>query len=252
MTSGFSFERFWQVTRRTLQINRRTYLLGFGGTFIGLYALWILITLFGHIPNDAEPSYFILGLGMFIYFIAGYVLTAKIFSELQSPDSASQLLTLPATTSEKLFSSWFISFILYTLTTLVVLTALLLLMFITSGLFFGESFNFASGMAALEPIENTLTYMLFNSVFLLGAVFFRGNNFLKTAFSILLFFLFIGIQSIIFINLVSPDTIQTFSRFPFGLQGEQGRLLLQLIYTLPLTALFLVFSFFRLKNRQVV
>jgi len=133
-----------------------------------------------------------------------------------------------------------------------VLAALLLLMFITSGLFFGESFKFAFGITALEPISNILTYMLYNSIFLLGAVFFRGNNFLKTAFSILLFFLLIGIQSIIFINLVSPDSIQTFSRFPFGLQGELGRLLLQLIYTLPLTALFLVFSFFRLKNRQVV
>ncbi|HKL15033.1 MAG TPA: hypothetical protein VJ915_05325 [Balneolaceae bacterium] len=252
MTSGFSFHRFLQVTRRTLQIKRRTYTLGYSGTFIGLYALWLLAMLFGVGPAEAETSAMILGIGILIYHVAGLVLTATTFSELQSPDSASQLLTLPATTSEKLFSSWFISFILYTLTTLVVLAALLLLMFITSGLFFGESFKFAFGITALEPISNILTYMLYNSIFLLGAVFFRGNNFLKTAFSILLFFLLIGIQSIIFINLVSPDSIQTFSRFPFGLQGELGRLLLQLIYTLPLTALFLVFSFFRLKNRQVV
>ena len=45
MTSGFSFERFLQVTRRTLQMNKRTYILGFGGTFIGLYALWLLVML---------------------------------------------------------------------------------------------------------------------------------------------------------------------------------------------------------------
>ena len=253
MTSGFSFDRFLQVTRRTLQINRRTYILGFGGTFIGLYALWMLISLFGVGPAGAETAAIILGIGILIYYVAGYVLTATIFSELQSPDSASQLLTLPATATEKLFSSWIISFILYTLTTLILLTLLLLLMFATAGLLFGETVSFTFGIAALDPIQNILTYMLFNSVFLLGAVFFRGNNFLKTAFSILLFFLFIGIQSIIFINLITPGSIQSFSlSIPFALQSELGTIVFQLIYTVPLTAILLLFSYFRLKNRQVV
>lgn len=253
MTNGFTIERCIQVTRRTLQMNKRTYTLGFGGTFVGLYALWLLVTLYGSGAEGAETSAMILGIGILIYHVAGYVLTATVFSELQSPDSASQLLTLPATASEKLFSSWIISLILYTLITYAVLTVLLLLMFATSGLFFGESVNFTHSIAATEPTQNMLSYMLFNSIFMLGAVLFRGNNFLKTAFSILLFFLFIGIQSILLINLFTPDTIQSFSlSFPFALQSELGIVFFQLLYTVPLTALFLIFSYFRLKNRQVV
>lgn len=253
MTNGFSFERCVQVTRRTLQMNKRTYALGIGGTFVGLYALWILAILFGVEAEGAQTSAMILGIGILIYHIAGYVLTAAIFSELQSPDSASQLLTLPATASEKLFSSWLISFVAYSVISFAVLTILLLLMYSTAGIFFGQHVNFTFSLAAIEPIQNVLSFMLFNSIFMLGAVFFRANNFLKTAFSILLFFLFLGIQSVILISLFTPGSIQSYSLvFPFTPQSELGMLFFQMIYTVPLTILFLVFSYFRLKNRQVV
>lgn len=252
MTNGFSFDRFLQVTFRTLQINKRTYALGFGGFFVGLYGLWILAELFVSGPAEAQSSMMILGFGILVYQIAGYVLTATAFSELQSSDSASQMLTLPATTSEKLSSAWGVSFVLYSTLAFLTLFVLGFLMWATADLFFGESASFT--MDAITPVQNLLTYLLFNSVFLLGAIYFRGNNFLKTAFSILLFFLFIGIQSIILINFIGPESIQSFAIHPpmFLQNIEYAQLLFQAIYTLPLTALFLTFSYFRLKNRQIV
>lgn len=253
MTDRFSSERFVQVTRRTLLMNRRTYILGFGGAIVGVYALWLLAMLFGVGPAEAATSALILGIGILIYHVAGYVLTATIFSELQSPDSASQLLTLPATAREKLISSWVISFLIYSLFTFAALSALLLLMYATAGLFFGQSVNFTSTMASIEPISNILSYMLYNSIFMLGAVFFRGNNFLKTAFTILLFSLFIGIQIILLINIFTPEPSQYFSlSLPLIMESDLGMLLFKLLYTVPITALFLTFSYFRLKNRQVV
>lgn len=254
MANGFSSERFLQVSRRTLQINKRTYALGFGGFFAGLFGLWILANLFGAGPAGADTSMMILGVGILIYHIAGYVLTASAFSELQSPESASQFLTLPATTTEKLFSAWSISFLLYTVTAYAALFLLGILMWASADLFFGAPADFSFVMEAASPIQNLLTYLLFNSVFLLGSVYFRGNNFLKTAFSILLFFLFIGIQSILFINLIGPDSVQSFTiRPPLFLQNTgNAQLIFQVIYTLPITALLLTFSYFRLKNRQVV
>lgn len=252
MTNGFSFDRFLQVTFRTLQINKRTYALGFGGFFVGLYGLWILAELFVSGTAEAQTSMMILGFGIFVYQIAGYVLTASAFSELQSPDSASQMLTLPATTSEKLSSAWGVSFVLYSALAFSTLFVLGFLMWATADLFFGESVSFA--MDALTPVQNLLTYLLFNSVFLLGAIYFRGNNFLKTAFSILLFFLFMGIQIIILMNVIGPDSVQSYTIHPpmFLQNIEYAQLLFQAIYTLPLTAIFLTFSYFRLKNRQVV
>lgn len=254
MTNGFSFDRFLQVTRRNLQIKKRTYTLGFGGFFIGLFAIWILVKLFLSGPAATESSMMILGIGILIYQIAGYVITASAFSELQSPESASQLLTLPATTTEKLFSAWTISFLLYTVLAFSTIFVLGFLMWSTADLFFGESVNFNFAMDAVDPAQNIFTYLLFNSVFLLGAIFFRGNNFLKTAFSILLFFLFIGIQSIILINFIGPESVQSYTISPpiFLQNIEYAQILIQAIWMLPLTAIFLTFSYFRLKNRQIV
>lgn len=252
MKNGFSFDRFLQVTFRTLQINKRTYALGFGGFFVGLYGLWILAELFVSGTAEAQSSTMILGFGILVYQIAGYVLTATVFSELQSSDSAPQMLTLPAAASEKLSSAWVVSFVLYSTLAFTTLFILGFLMWVTADLFFGRSVSIA--MDAITPVQNLLTYLLFNSVFLLGAIYFKGNNFLKTAFSILLLFLFIGIQSIILINYIGPESIQSFTiRPPMLLQNiEYAQLLFQAIYTLPLTVLFLTFSYFRLKNRQIV
>lgn len=254
MNNGFSYDRFLQVSRRTLEVNKRTYILGFGGFFVGLYALWIFAMLFGMGPAEADSSLIILGIGILAYHIGGYVLTSAAFSELQSPDSASQLLTLPATTSEKLWSAWIITFLLYSFLAFSILFGLSFLMWATTELLFGVPVNFNFMMEAVTPVDNALTYLLFNSIFLLGAVIFRGNNFLKTAFSILLFFLFIGIQGIILISLFGPETMQSFTiRPPLFLQDSAyAKLLFKTLYTVPLAALFLTFSYFRLKNRQVV
>ncbi len=251
MTNGFSFDRFLQVTFRTLQINKRTYALGFGGFFVGLIGLWIFMKIFVSGHSTDQISMIILGIGILTYHIAGYVLTASAFGELQSSESASQLLTLPATASEKLFSAWVLSFLLYSTLIFSTLFILGFLMWSTAGLFIGipVSFNIA-----IVPLQNLLTYLLLNSVFLLGAIFFRGKNFLKTVFSILLFFLFIGIQIIILINVIEPESIHSFAISPpmFLQDSKFGILLIQAIWMLPLTAIFLTFSYFRLKNRQIV
>lgn len=245
MTSGFSFERFKQVTRRLLVINKKKYALGIGGTLIGLYAFWLLIGIFNVQSSLRETSAAILAFGVLVYQIGGYVLTATIFSELQSPGSASQFLTLPATTGEKLLSGWVITYLLYTIAALLGFSLLLLVMTLTGHLLFSTEVGNISDFSEIYLNNVILTYLVFNSVFLLGSAYFKGNNFLKTAFSILLFFAFGGIVSIIMINFFGPNS------FRLVFEPQDLNLLLQLLYTLPLTALFLTFSYFRLKNRQV-
>jgi|AntRauTorcE11897_2_1112592.scaffolds.fasta_scaffold03344_3 hypothetical protein len=252
MTPGFSFERFKQVSYRSLVINKKRYALGIGGTLIGLYAFWLLMGVFSSQQTLRENSTAILAFGTVIYQIGGYVLTASIFSELQSPGSASQFLTLPATTSEKLFSGWVISYVLYTIVAFLGLSLLLLVMTLTANLFFSAEVQSISELTKIYLNNVVLVYLVFNSVFLLGATYFKGNNFLKTAFSILLFFAVAGFLVIFITFLVGPDNITFIIRPPMFLQNsEYAQLLFQIIYTLPLTALFLVFSYYRLKNRQV-
>lgn len=254
MTQGFSFARFKQVTYRLLVINKKRYALGIGGTLIGLYAFWLLIGISNAQPNLRVSSTAILAFGTLIYQIGGYVLTASIFSELQSPGSASQFLTLPATTGEKLLSGWMISYVLYTATSFAGLTLLLILMRFSGNLFFGAEIQNMFRLTEIYLNNVVLVYLVFNSVFLLGAAYFKGNNFLKTAFSILLFFAFSGFLVIIITFLMGPNNI-AFTIAPLSLlntDNELLKILFQLSYTVPLTALFLTFSYLRLKNRQVV
>ena len=253
MTSGFSFQRSKWVTYRLLVINKKKYALGIGGTLIGLFAFWLLIGVFSAQQSLLESSAIVLAFGTVIYQIGGYVLTASVFSELQSPGSASQFLTLPATTGEKLFSGWVISYVLYTVVVFLGLSLLLLIMTFTSNLFFNAEIQNLTELTDIYLNNVVLVYLIFNSVFLLGATYFRGNNFLKTAFSILLFMAFVGFMMVIITYILGSNNI-TFTIAPFAyfnIDNTFLKILLQLLFTLPFTALFLSFSYFRLKYRQV-
>lgn len=258
MTQGFSFERFKQVTYRLLVINKKTYGFGIGGTLIGLYAFWLLMGILGSQQTLQQNSTIVLAFGTVIYQIGGYVLTASIFSELQSSGSASQFLTLPAKTGEKLLSGWVISYVLYTVVAFLGLSLLILVMSFTGNLLFDGELQSLSDLTKIYLNNVVLIYLAFNSIFLLGAAYFKGKNFLKTAFSIFLFFVFIGILMIILSNVISNfagPIMFNWSVYPFAPFESSGmfkKLFLQLLYILPLTLLFLTFSYFRLKNRQVV
>lgn len=253
MTQGFSLERFKRVTYRLLLINKKRYALGIGGTLIGLFAFWLLIGVFSSQQSLQESSAIVLAFGTVIYQIGGYVLTASIFSELQSPGSASQFLTLPATTGEKLFSGWMISYVFYTVVAFLGLSLLLMVMTFTGNLFFSAEIRSISALTDIYLNNVVLVYLFFNSVFLLGATYFKGNNFLKTAFSLLLFMAFVGFMMVIATYFMGPENF-TFTIAPlayFNIDNTILKLLFQLLFTLPFTALFLTFSYFRLKNRQV-
>jgi ABC-type transport system involved in multi-copper enzyme maturation permease subunit len=257
MSQGFSFERFKQVTYRLIHINKKKYAYAIGGTLAGLYAFWLLLGIFGSQQSLQENSTIVLAFGTVIYQIGGYVLTASIFSELQSPGSASQFLTLPATTGEKLFSGWTISYVLYTLTAFIGLSMLLLIMFFTGNILFDGEIQSLTELTRIYLNNVVLVYLVFNSIFLLGATYFKGNNFLKTAFSVFLFIVFIGLLMIVISNVVSNvagPVMFSWSIYPLSYIEDGGifkKLLLQLLYALPPTILFLTLSYFRLKNRQV-
>lgn len=253
MTPGFSFARLKQIITRLMIINKKTYALGVGGTLVGLYAFWLMMAIFNSENSPLEISMGALTLGTYVYRFAGYLLTASIFNELHSPGSASQFLTLPATTGEKLFSSWIISFVLYTIVAFIGISLLLCVIILTGNLFFDLELHSLSELFNAYVKNMSLSYLFFNSVFLLGAVYFKGNNFLKTAFSILLFLAFVGFLLIAIISFAGPENLTFWIALPYLFETDSKLLLLlvELLFTLPLTALFLTFSYFRLKNRQV-
>lgn len=253
MTSGFSFERFKQVLYRTLIFNKKQITLGSAGGIVGLPVFWFLMMIFDTDPVAQEKTEIMLSTGTVLYQIAGYIFTASIFSELHKNETASRSLTLPASTTEKLSAAWIVTYLIYTVGALSILTLVLLFSNISGQLFFNAD---PLNMGTLTDIylnSVLLFYLLFNSVFLFGAVLFRQYNFLKTAFSIVLFFIGVVMISGIISFIYGPINLTFFYPAFMGLtsNSELNRIIFELIYNIPPTLFFLTLSFYRLKNRQV-
>ncbi len=253
MTDGFSFERFKQVLYRTLILNKKQITLGSGGAVVGLFGFWCLMMIFDTNAVVKEKTVIMLATGTVLYHIAGCIFTASIFSELQKNETAYRFLTLPATTTEKLSAAWGVTYLLYTIGALSILTLNLFFSNLAGQLFFNAD---PLNMATLTEIylnSVLLFYLVFNSVFLLGAALFRQYNFLKTAFSIVLFFIGVVVLSGIIALVYGPINISLLSPAFFAItsNSELNRFIFELLHAIPLTALFLWISYTRLKNRQV-
>jgi|SRR6056297_486199 len=252
MTSAYSIERFRQLLYRTLIMNKNQMLLGFGGAVAGLFLFWLVMMIFDPNAVVREKAVIVLAGGTMIYQIAGYVFSASIFKELNTKETAAQFLTLPATAAEKLSAAWTVTYLIYSVISMASLTILLLLMSMSGQLFFGSEFLNISSMTGIYLNSILLFYLMFNAVFLFGAVFFRKYNFLKTAFSILLFLFSIVIISAAVSLLYGPVQIHLFH--PGLLNSAQSafiRFLIELLYALPITLLFLYLSHRWIQNRQV-
>jgi len=253
MISGFSFERFKQVIYRTLVLNKKQITLGAVGAIVGLFVFWCLMMIYDSDAVVQEKTAIMLSTGTVLYQIAGFIFTASIFNELHKKETAFRFLTLPATTKEKLSSAWGVTYLIYTICALSILTLLLFFSNIVGQLFFNaDPLNMAS-LTGIYLNSSLLFYLFFNSVFLLGSALFRQYNFLKTAFSIVLFFIGVVLLSGIISFIYGPINLHFFYPEFMGLtsNSELNRLIFELIYVIPPTLFFLMLSYYRLKNRQV-
>lgn len=253
ISNRFSFDRVWLLTVRFFEINKRSWTLGYIGVAGGILSLQLLMGIYGHAAS-ISLTMMMHGFALHVaYPIAGLLLTTSIFKELQSTDTTPQLLLLPATNVEKLFSSWIMSYLAYSIFAISTVLGLILIEGFLSDLFQYRTIN------GTVEVEGSMTptfssyasaifyYFFYNSIFLLGAVWFRKYNFLKTALTIILFF----IVSIFFINFL---TITTGSQLMFfqtltgeGHVADYGGSVMRLL----LAFLFLFFAYKRLKNRQI-
>lgn len=247
-TSGFSIDRFLQVSRRFLLINQKKWAIGFAGAIGLLFVVWFAMNTLGQ--HNVNSALFTLSLGLGLFQLGGYVITGNIFNELNRTGSASQLFTLPASTFEKLFSAWFITYLCYSFFGILILYLFYLLLGVGNTVFFEIQSDYTQTFFGTGIADHLRTYTIYHSIFLLGAAYFRKYNFLKTAFSILFFFIVVGVLPILFLITIgfspefTPETLQ------LDLLAENFywvRYAIGFFFTI----LFLVFAYLRLKNRQV-
>ncbi len=168
----FSFPRFWHLMQREFAQNKRILFmiaavafLVVGGNLLG----W---------AYNREHGVHEFGYGFYLL-VGGFILTSLSFTEMNRPDSKLFYLTLPASSLEKFLSRWLI-------------TGIGFAVFFTIGYWITTIIARGLGIAIFDfnigdfnafTKENLLFFQIYlavQTVFLLGAIYFRKSAIFKT------------------------------------------------------------------------
>jgi hypothetical protein len=208
LANYFEPSRFWLLLKMELFRNRKGFLITFVVTFGLLFTGFILENVFSSskVFDSHAESY------AFFLLIGGFILSSLAFNDLSNPLRRYSYLTLPASTFEKFISMWLLTcigwIVMFTITFVIYS-----LIANSAGHFFFRTVTFR----AFDPIDiGTATatgyYIIFQAVFLVGAVHFRGYVFPKTIFVLMLFSILCGL----IFYFIMADIIHTADQCPPG------------------------------------
>ncbi len=242
----FNFKRVIYLTNRQLATGAKPCIIGMlaaGGFLLSIFILHITLVTKGSFNLNAYST-----IGFVIFYLGGYIYTSNIFSELQSPLKSHFYLTLPAKPEEKLISAWLLSSLFYSI---VALLTLFIISFIISGvlvLFFNESLMLFDPFAKIS-LKAVGGYMITQTIFLLGSVYFKKFNFLKTILSLFVIYLIIVIWMVVLVFTVVKPWDIVFSEAAGDIEFQFNYLQDILLYAIG--PFFIIVSYIRLKERQV-
>lgn len=134
------------------------------------------------------------GLGLFLL---GFIFTSTAFSDAHKRTTQHEWLMLPASTADKFIAKVLVSGVFYGISLIFYLALSSLLIEGINSLLWGSRYPFFNPFRG-EVWKAFFHYMVAQSVFLLGAAYFRKSNFIKTILAILgLVFFFSLIASVL-------------------------------------------------------
>ncbi|MEA1911642.1 MAG: hypothetical protein U9N32_08215 [Spirochaetota bacterium] len=251
--------------RRLISLLKRDILSNINTTLITLGAVTALIYLISAITAYNRAPYTQLYFTLFtnLLFVGGFIVTSMIFKEMHRKETAQNYLLIPASNFEKFFSRLLISTIGFALITLIGITAISYLSEGVNTLIFKRHNDFFN---PFSKIVWTLMahYLVAQSIFFLGAVYFRKYHFIKTINIIFLIQLSITIIAALFVRIVYFDLFDGFfsigdtslfikwEALPLN-AGSFTNLIktLKILYWLVPAPLFWTISYFRIKEVEV-
>ena len=244
-TNTYNPQRQLLFVKRQLSLFQQPWLYAAGVVFLGLLTATVIKALFE--PTELRDFQ---SLYVAVFFFGGFLFTSQIFKEMHAPHRSYFFLTLPASSLEKLTGAWLLTSPLYVFAYTAVAFIIYFIGFLLAGESFSLSFFFNKGLAV-----SIVFYMVVQTTFLWGAVYFRKNNFLKTVLSIIVISLLLSIFGAALRYLLLDNQMLVFVKeedfagpnaFPSGLVKP--------IYQFTLWALgpyMLLMAYFTLKEREV-
>jgi hypothetical protein len=245
-SNTFDFGRLGQFIRRQVTLYRQPAGIAAGAVLGFMLVVSLLVASFA--PETLQSLRQMYGL---VFYLAGLVLTSMIFAELHTPQRGYAYLTLPVSASEKLLGSWLLSapvyVIGYWICVLLIYALSCAVANITAGYLYPPLEIFS------EQFPRTVgSFLVIQTIFFLGAVYFRKNNFLKTVFALFLVAVVIGLYVALLLWLLIGQNKLTDSGD--GMSYVMNTLFTNVLdgfLTFILGPFLLLVSYFRLKERQI-
>jgi len=251
----FNIRRFWLLLKNDILSNYRSFLISVGAVFGVL--LLINVSSVGSADEwNFHEVFFPLTL-----FIGGFIATSRAFNDLHHKQKSYAYVTLPASRFEKLLSKLLVTTIGYTLA-----TAMLYYLFSVIAIVVTLPF-FSMHHAAFNPFDPLILkivaiYLITQSVFLFGALYFKSYNFIKTiltlyGINILLALFSLLVARICFGNLFAhpPMDFMAFESLRFqAFLAKSGDILLivvKVIFWGLMAPFFWILSYLRLSETEV-
>lgn len=249
----FSTKRLFLLLKRQVLGNLNGLLIAFAAIAGAL----LVVSLLAGYSNPASirglsPLYYVM------LYVGGYVFTSNIFAELHNPQRSIPYLTLPVSNLERLANAWLLTAVMYPIFALIGIGLIIFLGHIILGIpLVSGAF---SAVLSAKALNIVLIYVITQSLFLFGAVYFRKHNFLKTLLGLFvlqnvlgLFLVIMGYLLFGTLNFDSNQWLQE-SSFSEGIEVFITKTLpeiLKFAFYYLMVPFFLLLTWFSIKERQV-
>lgn len=185
---------FFSIRRLSLLIKRQVYssgsslMIAFGGIAGFLLILSLLVAYFNPAALPGLTAVYFVAM-----FVGGFIYTSNIFNEMHQIQRSYSFLTLPVSVTERLLSAWILSGIIFPLASLLIMSLIVTLANLLMNLAF-ELSPFQSIFSG-SSINAVKVYVVLQSIFFLGAIYFRKNNFIKTILALFVLFAIVSMYS---------------------------------------------------------
>jgi len=217
LSAFFEPKRFSYFMKQQWGLGARNRLIEFGS----LAGLLLILTIGQWLSAYEYQFSAFRQFGAIAFFAGGILLTAQTFSELRDPGKALLYMNLPASVFEKVAAMWLFRALFFTIAVYTVLTLMSVVCGWLSAVTVGASWQIFNPFN-YDNLSLAAHFLVWQSVFMFGAVYFKNNNFFKTAFSL------IGIGLFCFLWLITiaylTGEFYGIGSPPFGFQSDDNAL----------------------------
>ena len=251
MNQFFSFKRFQLLVLKHWADNKKRYSLAVLA-FVGLLTAWFGLTLLMHedqvpMSQDVQQTTF-----FFLFFVTGTLYASQFFRDLSHRTKAGNFLLIPASSFEKLLCGILYSALIFPLVFLAAFYLADSLMVALANAIF--NFNEKARVFNVFTIEFfrfneewTMSFFPFfislQSLFLIGSVYFRKHNFIKTIISG-----FVLWMICMLLAFAGHTWIRPLDDAPPLMQGEVAIVILSIVYLVGPLVWWM--AYYRLKAKQ--